>query len=59
MRNQLLKIHEAATLKLFFSSLQDNLKEVGIVEPPRANVDEMDMSVRIVRELHNDFANSR
>ena len=28
----------------FLFLVKDNLKEVGIVEPPRANVDEMDMS---------------
>ena len=31
-------------MEVAIDDLKENLKEVGIIEPPRANVDEMDMS---------------
>ena len=39
-----LQVKGLKDMEIAISDLKDNLKEVGIVEPPRANVDEMDMS---------------
>ena len=39
-----LQVRGLKDMEIAISDLKDNLKEVGIVEPPRANVDEMSMS---------------